>query len=681
MAQADQSLDVARVDWNLGFVAAVEGDVPEALARYDRAEAHYAEEGLSVGRILLDRAAVLLQVGLLEEAGAVIARAVTDLEQAGAAADVAEGLVAAAQVALARGALPEAIAVSQQAERLTTRQDRPAWTLLARQVAFLAEVAALTPRQVRARGLPLATRLHEAGWREEEQEVLLLCAQSAIRAGDLSAASDLLTRASAVRHARANVLRHRLWFVRALLREARSQRSAALRAVISGLASLDGQRALLGATELRAEVAGQAAELATLGLRLASADGRPGRILHVAELSRAGGLRLRPVRPPRDTRLSAALTELRQTVAAELSGRMDDAPRAAGSSARVVEAEERVKRLSRGVPGLLGASAAPVVSVAELLKALGDHALAEYVVVDSELQLVTAVDGWVRRHVLGPLSAISVEVDTLRFALQHLTVAHIPRLARAFDAAADRLGQLLLGPAEELSGRELVVSPVAVLQGLPWACLPQLQGVPVSVTPSATLWCRAVSADRADAKGVVFATGPGLPSAGEEIRASALRWERPQVLAGGAATVAATTAALEGASIAHIAAHGRLRVDNPLFSSLDLADGPLTVYDLERLERAPATVLLPACRSAVSSLRSGEELLGLAAAFLALGSRSVVASVIPVPDATTAAFMPRLHGRLAAGEPVDDALAAAIEETASEVERATARSFVCLGSG
>jgi CHAT domain-containing protein len=153
------------------------------------------------------------------------------------------------------------------------------------------------------------------------------------------------------------------------------------------------------------------------------------------------------------------------------------------------------------------------------------------------------------------------------------------------------------------------------------------------------------------------------------------------VLAGGAATVAATTAALEGASIAHIAAHGRLRVDNPLFSSLDLADGPLTVYDLERLERAPATVLLPACRSAVSSLRSGEELLGLAAAFLALGSRSVVASVIPVPDATTAAFMPRLHGRLAAGEPVDDALAAAIEETASEVERATARSFVCLGSG
>ena len=39
--------------------------------------------------------------------------------------------------------------------------------------------------------------------------------------------------------------------------------------------------------------------------------------------------------------------------------------------------------------------------------------------------------------------------------------------------------------------------------------------------------------------------------------------------------------------VAHLAAHGRFRADNPLFSSIDLADGPLTVYDLESLEEAP----------------------------------------------------------------------------------------------
>ena len=112
--------------------------------------------------------------------------------------------------------------------------------------------------------------------------------------------------------------------------------------------------------------------------------------------------------------------------------------------------------------------------------------------------------------------------------------------------------------------------------------------------------------------------------------------------------MAATLELLEGSSIAHVAAHGRLRTDNPLLSSLEMADGPLTVYDLERLDRVPAVVVLPACRSAVSTVRSGEELLGLAAAFLALGSRAVIASMIPVPDEVTAAFMPRLHAELSA---------------------------------
>ncbi len=677
-----QSLYVADAEWNLGFVAAVEGDVPEALERYHHAETYYLAEGLPVGRILLDRAAVLLQVGLVDEAREVMTRAVADLEASDAAADLAEGLVAAAQVALAQGDRGEAAHVARRAERLTVRQGRPTWTLRARQVAFLADHGtAEAPRQALVQGPRLAVLLRDAGWREEEQEVLLLCGEAAIRVGDLARAAQLLARASAIRHARANALRHRLWYLRALLREAQLQQSAALRAVLRGLASLDDQRALLGATELRAQVAGQAERLSRLGLRLAAAEGRPGRMLQVAELSRAGGLRLRPVRPPRDAEVSAALAELRQTVTAEQAGRMDDALSPAGRTPRVAQAEDTVRRLSRGVPGVLGASAAPVVAVSELLETLGERAFAEYVVIDDALHVVTAVDGWVRQHALGPLRAIDVEVDTLRFTMQRMTVAAAPRSARAFEAAASRLDGLLVRAAPELLGREVVVSPVAVLQGLPWACLPSLREVPLSVTPSATLWCRAVLAPPSVGAGVVFAAGPGLPAAQDEVLASSAAWPRSLVLTHGAATVAATLAALEGSSVAHIAAHGQLRRDNPLFSSLDLADGPLTVYDLERLDRAPSVVVLPACRSAVSTVRSGEELLGLAAAFLALGSRSVVASVIPVPDAATARFMPRLHGHLAAGQPMARALANAIAESEDGVEAATARSFLCLGSG
>jgi hypothetical protein len=53
-------------------------------------------------------------------------------------------------------------------------------------------------------------------------------------------------------------------------------------------------------------------------------------------------------------------------------------------------------------------------------------------------------------------------------------------------------------------------------------------------------------------------------------------------------------AAIDGAWLVHMAAHGTFRADSPLFSAIELDDGPLTVYDLERLRRAPRT---PSSRS------------------------------------------------------------------------------------
>src|ERR671937_2075767 len=61
----------------------------------------------------------------------------------------------------------------------------------------------------------------------------------------------------------------------------------------------------------------------------------------------------------------------------------------------------------------------------------------------------------------------------------------------------------------------------------------------------------------------------------------------PVVLAGRSATTARVLAAIDGAGLAHIAAHGEFRADSPMFSSLRLADGPMTVHDVERLRRAP----------------------------------------------------------------------------------------------
>jgi len=110
------------------------------------------------------------------------------------------------------------------------------------------------------------------------------------------------------------------------------------------------------------------------------------------------------------------------------------------------------------------------------------------------------------------------------------------------------------------------------------------------------------------------------------------------------------------------------------------ADGPVTVYDLERLTAAPHTVVLPACQSGVTAVRAGDELIGLASALLALGTRSIICTVLPVRDAAAGPLMDSLHRRLRAGSPPATALAQARHAAGQDdpAVYAAARSFICL---
>src|SRR5262249_14230267 len=105
--------------------------------------------------------------------------------------------------------------------------------------------------------------------------------------------------------------------------------------------------------------------------------------------------------------------------------------------------------------------------------------------------------------------------------------------------------------------------------------------------------------------------------------------------------------------------------------------------DLERLHRPPRLVLLPACQSGVGHVLAGDEVMGLTAALFALGTQTVVATVIPVPDEATRPLMLALHDGLRRGLPPATALAeapaAADSEDASQF--ATATGFVCFGAG
>ena len=139
-------------------------------------------------------------------------------------------------------------------------------------------------------------------------------------------------------------------------------------------------------------------------------------------------------------------------------------------------------------------------------------------------------------------------------------------------------------------------------------------------------------------------------------------------------------AAMDGAWLVHMAAHGTFRADSPLFSAIELDDGPLTVYDLERLKRAPYHVVLSSCSSAVGMAVGADELLGLVSALISLGSAGVVASVVPVNDPATVPLMTALHEHLRAGSDLAQALMLARHAVGADpVARATAYSFIALG--
>ena len=85
--------------------------------------------------------------------------------------------------------------------------------------------------------------------------------------------------------------------------------------------------------------------------------------------------------------------------------------------------------------------------------------------------------------------------------------------------------------------------------------------------------------------------GPRLVTGDAEVRQLAAQISDAVVLAGGSAVADRVMAAMDGAWLVHIAAHGTFLADSPLFSAIELDDGPLTVYDLERLRRAPYRVV------------------------------------------------------------------------------------------
>lgn len=647
---------------NRGFVAVRAGDVPRSLELFDQAVA----AGFDLRtrpEALIDRAEAMLAAGLVDDARPVLEQAVAACAEAGRGTKLAEATLVAAYCAMRQNDLAPARAGADRAARQFRRQGRPWWVPVAAALQVHTRwLAGERSAALQRAAEHAAAECSRHGWRLEASRSVLAAAQVALARQSLGRARSLLGSAAALRSRGTADVRVSAWYAEALLRQADGDRRGVLAACRAGLQVVDDHAALLGSAELQAHATLLARDLAELATGVAIGDGDARAVLRWTERYRAGALARPAVRPPADPVLAKELVTLRSAVSAARQAVEAGQPDAAAER-RVARLEQSVRRRALSSSSARAGRREPL-DLGAVRDALGSSALLSLVVHGGRLHAVSVVPQRVALHDLGPVEPLYAEVDALRFGLHRLARgASSGRVASAVqssvDASSSTLDKALLGPVlPEVGDRPLVVVPTGPLHALPWAALPSCTGRPVTVAPSVLSWLRAVRALAAHrGTGSVWVAGPGLQHAVAEV--TALRPPDGRLLVGRSATVDAVLGALESAAVAHIAAHGRFRSDQPLFSCLDLADGPLYVHDLDRLRYGPRLLVLSACEGGLSGVHSGDELMGLAAALLARGTATLVASVVPVPDERTAAVMTALHAGLRRGLPPAAALAAA----------------------
>jgi CHAT domain-containing protein len=677
-AASGQRLEYASTLHDRATVAFARGDLPAALHLLDDAQQVVDELEVFEPDLDVTRVQVLLAAELHRDALRVADEAVErSIRLHGAAARRSELLFAAALAASAGGDASTAATRSAEALDMFRHQRRDWWAARAELLMLESRFdTGDTSAGLLGAATRLATRLETVD-PTRVPEARLLCGRIALAGGRRAAGVRHLQAAAAPRPRNVRA-RSAAWLARAVLADAEGRPDDMLRACRRGLDLIDVHLGMLGATELRARATARGDGLARLALGHAARTGDAGRLLAWSERWRATALAVPPVRRDLDPDMTRDLAALRVVAA-----RLNEDPAAAAVPALRRERrrlEEEVRRRAMHRPGD-GSGHGTLIRVAELRAHLGDSTLVELTEVEGQLYavVVTADRPPVMHHV--------GDAGDAERALAHLLFALRRAGTRRGEAALDlgpiglRLQQALLGPvADELDAPAVVVVPTGRLHAVPWALLPGLRDRAVAVAPSAAIWLRGQQAlPRHDGR-VVLVGGPRLSTGAVEVRRLAERYPGAVVLAEGDATSEQVLAAMDGAWLVHVAAHGTFRSDSPLLSALELDDGPLTVYDLERLGRAPHRVVLSSCNSAVGAPSGADELLGVVSALMTLGSVGVVASVVPVDDPSTVPFMLELHRQmqdLPLGQALAEARRAVRDDPAA---RTAADSFIALGA-
>ena len=692
---------------NRGYVQYLRGDLPAALALMTRADAMTVEVNRSISE--LDRARVLLEAGLHDDAAHSLRRA-HDLALAEATGqDLAEIELDQARTALLLGDAERAAQTAALARRHFRERAAGPWRRQAHLVELEARAyAGRTPLATARLADGLAQIATHHGEHDVAVRAQLLVADVLSRdhVGDpererartaYRAASPLRRSASLATRLHVRYVGARLALPRDPHRASRLLRNAAedLAAATARASSLD----------LRTALAVHSGRLSELDLDLAMATGAAASVFARTERWRAVSERVPLVRPPRDPRAAALLTQLRK-VREDLRGAPPQARPTLRGQAADLERHLRALDWSGSSAGSAaaadtGATEGEWVVTSADVSTSGSTAESTTtgrvlpVSHSAALQAVrerkaTVVSYFLHRHTLCALVLTPRGSAVLRLADRDTVAAATRRVIADAEALAlptagpmravvegslreslATLERLVLGP---IDADRLVVVPNRLLSSLPWGMLPSRHGRPTTVARTVTRWATTppspTTATQTTTTTTRYAVRPGplrvTAIAGPDLEHADTEVEQVAAIWGGEAVPTAASneraldSALHSSDLVHLAAHGRHQRQSPLFSSVRLGDGPVFAHELSG-PLATTHVVLSACEVGRATPRAGDEALGLTAALLGLGVHTVVAATTRIPDEVAAAAMTAYHRQLRSGLDAAAALAAAVE--------------------
>ncbi len=345
---------------------------------------------------------------------------------------------------------------------------------------------------------------------------------------------------------------------------------------------------------------------------------------------------------------------------------------------KVGQREKQISELMRQIDSMKSvgnkkpATELNLMELAGLQTQLGRRkALVEYVKIDGKLSAFVVSENLIKfvpdlaeeSEIIKYLEGLQFQFGALRFGADKLD-KFLPDLKKRADFYLRKLYAKLIGPLESyLKDLDIVVVPVGALHYVPFQALYDgehysVESREVVFSPSAKVWQKLNSRPAKKLKSALLFgfADEQIPLVEQEIAALKELFGESRTFVGKDATFGNFAEFASRFDVLHLACHGNFRSDNPLFSSLHLADGYITVHDICAQNLKAELVTLSACETGLNKIFAGEEILGLARGFLTAGASSLVLSLWTVNDLATTELMKSFYTELQRGNAVSASL-------------------------